>query len=91
MEEAVEAFLRGRKGALDFARRHRSIDAATSPKRKLAEAEFGDAEGQQRKKTRSSTRMAARSVNQQVTVLDSDTDDASYEPGIVDPCLFSMN
>jgi hypothetical protein len=83
MEEVVEAFQRMRASALEVGRAWQNPSVPKSPKRKSGEAELDNgSQDEQRKKTRSSSRIASRSTPQRtIEVIDVEDNDGDYKPG----------
>lgn len=83
MEEVVEAFQKMRASALEVGRARQNPSVPNSPKRKSGEAELDNwSQDEQRKKTRSSSRIASRSTPQRtIEVIDVEDNDGDYKPG----------
>jgi E3 ubiquitin-protein ligase RAD18 len=83
IEGLVDEFIKARPPLLDLSRRQPGFSGSISPKRKVDEADLdGQWPDQPRKKTRTSSRLSAKSQDRSdVVVLDAETDDDDYQPG----------
>ncbi|THV45252.1 hypothetical protein BGAL_0511g00060 [Botrytis galanthina] len=86
IEDLVEAFKRARPAALELARKPVAESIVTSPKRKRERSDNDGLDEQASKKTRASTRQAARRLEsseaspEAVIVIDEGENDTDFEP-----------